>query len=89
MFAVAVEGKRLPFPLSGREDARRLLRAKTKVEDGFSFAKKKSDEEALRALLERCWAEAPRDRPGFEAIGEVLRGLRASVARGTEARAEP
>ena len=45
--------------------------------------------EALRALLERCWAEAPRDRPGFEAIGEVLRGLRASVARGTEARAEP
>ena len=89
VFAVAVEGKRLPFPLSGREDARRLLRAKTKVEDGFSFAKKKSDEEALRALLERCWAEAPRDRPGFEAIGEVLRGLRASVARGTEARAEP
>ena len=82
VFAVAVEGKRLPFP-PGREDTA------AKVEDGFSFAREKSAEETLRALLEWCWAEDPRERPGFEAIGEILRGLRSSVARTIEARAEP
>ena len=89
VFAVAVEGKRLPFPLEGErksedaEDAKgvgpRKKRRRGDGEERFFF----------RALLERCWAEDPRARPGFEEIGEVLRGLRASVPRAGEARAEP
>ena len=107
VFAVAVEGKRLPFPLIGgmSEDAKDANDAKTpkkqknamaaeteKSEEGFFLS---GAEEAtrvffrFRALLERCWAEDPRARPGFEEIGEVLRGLRASVPRADEARAEP
>ena len=84
VFAVAVEGKRLPLPPRVFRDARRA-----EAEDGFRFSA--SAEEMTRALLERCWAEDPRDRPGFEEIGEVLRGLRASSdeSRGSEARAEP
>ena len=84
VFAVAVEGKRLPLPPRVFRDARRA-----EAEDGFRFSA--SAEETTRALLERCWAEDPRDRPGFEEIGEVLRGLRASAdeSRGSEARAEP
>ena len=99
VFAVAVEGKRLPFPLIGgmSEDAKDAKTPKKnaaaeteKGEDGFFLS---GAEEAtrvfFRALLERCWAEDPRARPGFEEIGEVLRGLRASVPRAGEARAEP
>jgi serine/threonine protein kinase len=85
VFAVAVEGKRLPFPP-------RVFRDEgggAEAEDGFRHSA--SAEETTRALLERCWAEDPRDRPGFEEIGKVLRGLRASAdeSRGSEARAEP
>ena len=92
VFAVAVEGKRLPFPLIGgmSEDAKDAKTETEKSEDGFFLS---GAEEAtrvfFRALLERCWAEDPRARPGFEEIGEVLRGLRASVPRADEARAEP
>ena len=99
VFAVAVEGKRLPFPLIGgmSEDAKDAKTPKKnaaaeteKGEDGFFLS---GAEEAtrvfFRALLERCWAEDPRARPGFKEIGEVLRGLRASVPRADEARAEP
>ena len=88
VFAVAVEGKRLPFPLEGE-------RKSEDAEDAKTLTKKKNaaaeTEKSVffRALLERCWAEDPRARPGFEEIGEVLRGLRASVPRAGEARAEP
>ena len=89
VFAVAVEGKRLPFPLEGE-------RKIEYPEDANTPAEKKKKTPAgtekivfFRALLERCWAEDPRARPGFEEIGEVLRGLRASVPRAGEARAEP
>jgi len=102
VFAVAVEGKRLPFPLIGgmSEDAKdaktptlkkKNAAAETeKSEDGFfRSGAEEATRVSFRALLERCWAEDPRARPGFEEIGEVLRGLRASVPRADEARAEP
>jgi serine/threonine protein kinase len=105
VFAVAVEGKRLPFPLmrgKRRKDAEDATTRFTKKEKENAAAETEKSEDGFflsgaeeatsvffRALLERCWAEDPRARPGFEEIGEVLRGLRASVPRAGEARAEP
>ena len=89
VFAVAVEGKRLPFPLEGERKSEDAEDAKTPAEKKKNAAAETEKSVFFRALLERCWAEDPRARPGFEEIGEVLRGLRASVPRAGEARAEP
>ena len=75
--------------MGGEQKSEDAEDAKTPAEKKKNAAAETEKSVFFRALLERCWAEDPRARPGFEEIGEVLRGLRASVPRAGEARAEP
>jgi len=85
VFAVAVEGKRLPFPEA--KETREIDEGDAAATG--TAATRDSRSRVLRALLEKCWAEDPTQRPKFEEMREVFRRLRGRAARGSAARHEP
>lgn len=81
VFAVAVEGRRLPLAEDFFEDHFEKLPEETNNNVGPTSRNNLGP--TLRQVLDKCFAEDPRERPRFQETAAVFRGMRGGERGGT------